>query len=102
MKLREVAEVIRSKNAGPFLLTFDVFFSSREMFERVYATQVFTAEAVARAFNLAPEQVLGFQYYRFANAVKFSIRRSIPSGSPGDSDVYGAQQHAPLLDVQAF
>lgn len=102
MKLREVAKVIRSKNAGPFLLTFDVFFPDRETFEKAYATQRFTAESVARAFNVPPGQILGFKYFRFANAVKFSIRRSIASGGPGDSDVYGAQQHAPLLELEAF
>ena len=102
MKLREVVKVIRSKNAGPFLLTFDVFFSSREHFDRAYASQAFDAKAAARAFNLEPDQILGFKYYPFAAAVKFTIRRSIASGSPGDSDVYGAQQHAPLLDLQAF
>jgi hypothetical protein len=32
-------------------------------------------------------------------AFKFTLRRPAPQGSIGDSDVYGAQQHAPLLDI---
>lgn len=102
MKLREAARVIRSKNAGPFMLTFDVFFATRELFDRACAAQRFDAEAAARAFNVDAADILGFRYYPFANAVKFSIRRSIASGGPGDSDVYGAQQHAPLLELEAF
>ncbi|MDB5851284.1 MAG: hypothetical protein JWP29_5036, partial [Rhodoferax sp.] len=33
------------------------------------------------------------------HAIKFSMPRAICAGSPGDGDVYGAQQHAPLLGV---
>jgi hypothetical protein len=45
---------------------------------------------------------LGFEYYPFANALKFSIQRSVSSGGPRDADAYGAQQHAPLLDMPAL
>ena len=102
MKLCEAARVIRSKNAGPFLLTFDVFFANSELFDRAYEKQLFNAASAARAFKVQPSEILGFKYFRFANAVKFSMRRSIASGGPADSDVYGAQQHAPLLDLEAF
>ena len=40
--------------------------------------------------------------YPFANAIKFSLRRPVGSGGPNDFDVYGAQQHAPLLDLLAL
>lgn len=102
MKLADVARVIRSKNAGPYILTFDIFFRDREMFDKVEAAQCFTVDTAAQAFNVAPQEILGFAYYRFANAVKFSMRRRVASGGIGDSDVYGAQQHAPLLDLDAF
>ena len=32
-------------------------------------------EAAAKAFNVSAPEILGFKYYEFANAVKFSIRR---------------------------
>ena len=35
-----------------------------------------------------------------AYAIKITLPRKIPSGSPGDTDIYGAQQHAPLLDLE--
>jgi len=33
------------------------------------------------------------------NAIKFTTYRLRPSGSPGDPDIFGAQQYAPLLDI---
>jgi hypothetical protein len=41
-----------------------------------------------------------FSEYAPAFAFKASFDRPIPSGAVGDTDVYGAQQHAPLLDVE--
>ena len=98
--LVDLARVVRSKNAGPYLLTFDVFLKDRATFDRVVAAGRFTADTAARAFGVAPAAILGFQYYPFVNAVKFSMRRPVASGGGGDSDVYGAQQHAPLLDLE--
>ena len=100
MKLGKLAKVIRSKNAGPFLLTFDILFDGAETLERVRETGDLTVEAVARAYDLSPNAIRDFAYYPFANAVKFSIQRERPSGSRFDSDVYGAQQYAPLLNIE--
>ena len=101
MMLKEIAKVIRSKNAGPYIVTFDVLFPDAEVFNRVRRAGLFTPPAVASAFNISQSEILGFEYYAFANAVKFSLRRPVVSGSIGDSDVYGAQQHAPLLEMVA-
>ena len=35
-----------------------------------------------------------------ALAIKINLPRPIIAGSPGDHDVYGAQQHVPLLDIE--
>ena len=100
MKLGEIAKVVRSKNAGPFILTFDVILADAEAFERLRASATLTRETVARAYRVSPNEILEFDYYRFANAVKFSLRRPVPSGAPRDTDVYGAQQHVPLLEIE--
>ena len=57
---------------------------------------------MAGAYGISANQVLSFDYYPFACALKFSIRRPVASGAVGDSDVYGAQQHAPLLALRAL
>jgi hypothetical protein len=101
MMLSEIASVIRSKNAGPYIFTFDILFPDQETFRQVRLAGKLSREAVAKVYGISPNEILGFDFYEFANAVKFSIRRPIASGSAGDSDIYGAQQHAPLLTLQA-
>ncbi|MBX9702328.1 MAG: DUF4387 domain-containing protein [Acetobacteraceae bacterium] len=100
--MREVARVIRSKNAGPFIFTFDIMFRDAATFAAVQEAGHIDRAAVARAYGLSANEVLSFEWHGFANAVKFSIRRDVASGGVGDSDVYGAQQHAPLLDLRAL
>jgi hypothetical protein len=100
--LRDVCKVIRSKNAGPFIFTFDIMFRDAETFAAVKAAGHLDRAAVARAYGISPNEVLSFEWHGFASAAKFSIRREVASGGVGDSDVYGAQQHAPLLDLRAL
>ena len=100
--LGEVAEVIRSKNAGPFVVTFDILFERAKDFEEVRDAGLVTRQTVANLYNISENELLNFGYYPFARAIKFSVRRRVGSGAPGDSDVYGAQQHAPLLNLAAL
>ena len=100
MQLAEIASVIRSKNAGPFVVTFDILFADIQALERVRASGGLTVETVAAAFSLSPNAIRDFAYYPFASAVKFSMMRPTASGSRFDTDVYGAQQYAPLLGLE--
>ena len=98
-RIRDIAKACKSKNAGPFELTLDVVFDQRSMYERVRATGVLGPGLFARLYNVRAEDVL-FTEYPAGNAFKATIPRLVPSGDVGDTDVYGAQQHAPLLDVE--
>ncbi len=100
MKLGDLAQIVRSKNAGPFELTFDLIFPDPETFRRVRNSGVITKELVARLYGLPSEHVLHLVFVPAARAIKATIVRPVPSGSVGDTDVYGAQQHAPWLDVE--
>jgi hypothetical protein len=95
--IRELARVIRSKNAGPFQLTLDIIFKNREIFEQVRGSNQITAPRIARLYGVDEKNILDIIFFKPANAVKIVMPRKIASGSPGDSDVYGAQQHAPLF-----
>ncbi len=97
-KISEIAQVCKSKNAGPFEVTIDVVFSDKAMFQKVKDTQVLNADLIARLYHVKPSDVL-FTIYDAGNAFKATVPRRIPAGDIGDTDVYGAQQHAPLLDV---
>jgi hypothetical protein len=97
--LRDLATTIRSKNAGVDHITFDLIFREREAFERVRDSAVLSRQKIAELYGIPLERVTDFVVFEAANAIKFTIRRERPSGSPGESDVFGAQQYAPLFDV---
>jgi hypothetical protein len=99
-KLASLAKTIRSKNAGVDLITFDVIFTERATYERVKRAKVVTRESICKLYRIAPERIADFVEYDPGNAIKFTIYRLRPSGSPGDPDIFGAQQYAPLLDIE--
>jgi hypothetical protein len=96
--IKDLAKVCKSKNAGPFELTIDVVFDNADTFRKVNATGVLCSELFARLYNVPSEMVL-FTPYDAAFAFKATLPRLVPAGDFGDTDVYGCQQHAPLLDV---
>ena len=97
-KLKDLAKACKSKNAGPFQITFDILFEDRTTFDRVINSGSLTAGTFARLYGVDESDVL-FMPYPPALAIKATIDRLVSSGGVGDTDVYGAQQHAPLLDV---
>ena len=99
-KLSQLAKTVRSKNAGVDLITFDVIFTDKAVYERVKRARVLTRESVLALYKLAPERLADFVEFDPGNAIKFTIYRRRPSGSPGDPDIFGAQQYAPLLDIE--
>lgn len=99
-RLRDVASVIRSKNSGPYELTFDVIFKDFEMYEKVKATGIFNEKMFAELYHIPESEVLGVVHFDPAKAIKTTIVRPIPSGALGETDVYGAQQHAPLMKLE--
>lgn len=94
--LSDLAPVIRSKNAGPTLLTIDVLFEDAAGFQRGAAA--LTEAIVAARYCVQPEAITIIPYPP-GLALKITMPRAVIAGSPGDRDVYGAQQHRPLLDV---
>ncbi|MDB5894001.1 MAG: hypothetical protein JWQ88_1532 [Rhodoferax sp.] len=96
--LTALAPVIRSKNAGPTQLTIDLFFASDNGYALAAASMALSCAGVASLYGLAPAQVQR-HLLPGIRAIKFAMPRAICAGDPGDGDVYGAQQHAPLLEV---
>jgi hypothetical protein len=99
-KLVDLAKTIRSKNAGTDKITFDIIFREKENYELVKKSGVLTRRSVAKLFNIPDERISDFLEFDPAYAIKFTIRRREPSGSPGESDIFGCQQYPPLLDVE--
>lgn len=99
MKLRDCAKLIRSKNAGPFLLTFDIMFSDLQTYIQVRDHNVVTARLFSNLFG-TPLGDVHIVAYDAALAIKATIPRSAFSGDLDDTDVFGGQQYAPLLDLE--
>lgn len=98
-KLGNLAQLIRSKNAGPFLLTFDVMFNDPAVYHYVKETGIFNAEVISSIYGVPVEHVRIIAYDP-GLAFKATIPRPITSGSAGDGDIYGAQQFGPLVDIE--
>ncbi len=96
----DIARVVRSKNAGPYELALDVILHDRALFDALRASGQFSPQRLAAAYGVTVGEIRRVVWFAPANAVKVVMPRRIVSGSPGDSDVYGAQQHAPLLDLE--
>lgn len=90
MRLGDLARLVRSKNAGPFMLTIDIMFADAATFDRVVASGALTPERVAVTYGADSAAIKSF-LLRDALTIKVSFPRDVPSGSPGDSDVYGCQ-----------
>ena len=100
MKLRDMASVIRSKNAGPFELTLDVLLKDDETFELLRKADVINAKTIAALYKIPESDVIGIVYFPNARAIKATIVRPMASGALGERDVYGAQQHGPLMSFE--
>ena len=98
-KLWELARLVRAKNAGPFTLTFDIVFADADTYDQVKRSGVITRELFARLYRVPEDEVLFFEHDR-ALALKASIPRPIASGDLEDTDVFGGQQHGPLVELE--
>lgn len=97
-KLIDLADVIRSKNAGPYELTFDIMFKTEEIYRAVAEAGVINKPAFAALYNIAQNDVMEIVHFHPAKAIKVTIVRPVCSGDLRETDVYGAQQHAPLMN----
>jgi Domain of unknown function (DUF4387) len=99
MRLSDIALVVRSKNAGPRRLTLDVMFASDADYQRVAQSPAMGAAPIADLYHVPPQAVTIIPYPA-GRAIKIVLARAVMAGDPGDVDVYGAQQHAPLLGIE--
>jgi predicted RNase H-like nuclease len=97
MRLRDAARVIRSKNAGPTQVTIDLMFDDPKLYARALNAASLRPAVIAQRYGVAEAEVFP---YPAANAIKIVLPRRVIAGAPGDTDVYGAQQHRPMVDAE--
>jgi Domain of unknown function (DUF4387) len=98
-ELWQFTKLIRSKNAGPFELTFDIMFKDENCFRQVMNSGTLSAELIAQLYRVNLNQVRFF-VIEWLLTVKISIPRPVFSGDVNDTDLYGGQFHAPLVRLQ--
>ena len=97
--LNELTSVLRSKNAGALLCTLDLMFEDQATYEHVRDSGVITQNLIAELYHVSHNEV-SIIPYDVAYAINIMVPRLVPSGSFGDTDIYGAQQHGPLLGIE--
>lgn len=98
-KLSELAHIIRSKNAGPFTFTLDILFNNTDNYRRVKKSGVINQKTISKLYGIAEDEIDIYDY-ETATAFKATFPRKYSAGNFRDTDVYGAQQHAPLMDIK--
>ena len=95
-RLLDCTKILRSKNAGPLFITFDLIFRDREALS--YVAQRLTKAQIAAAYDI-PEEKIDIIVYDVVNSIKITFPRKRISGCLQDTDVYGCQQHVPLANL---
>ena len=98
-KLYDVCRHVRSKVAGPFWVTIDLFFDGPESYARYADDPALSAEAVARLYGVEPASVRRFKVDDL-DVVKISIPRSQPQGGVLERDMHSGQQFVPMLSLE--
>lgn len=99
-QLGHLASIIRTKNAGPFEITFDAIFDSPAVYERVKASGVLAKSKVAEVLGIPESNVLVAMWWEQALAFKATIVRPMVSGGFGEIDMHGSCQHVPLMELE--
>ncbi len=99
-KLFDVADVIRSKNAGPYEITFDIIIKDEKIYEQIVKAEVFNKSDFAKLYGIRETDIIKIVNFHPANAIKITMVRPLCSGDLGETDVYGAQLHYPLLKFE--
>lgn len=96
-KLIDCTKILRSKNAGPLFITFDLIFNTKGDME--YVAERLTKEHISKAYEVSAEKI-DIIPYGVVNSIKITFPRKNISGSLDDNDIYGCQQHVPLANIE--
>jgi len=98
-KLSEICRHVRSKNAGPFWVTVDLFFDGEEQYKRYRDTPALAPGVFAQLFGTDPDLVKRVPVDNL-HVIKISYPRPHPQGWMQERDMHAGQQFACLLDLE--
>lgn len=95
--LADYVDSVRSKNAGPFWVTIDVFCGNEDAF--IYVCDALTTQRVSDVMQQPTEALKRFEIPSL-NVIKFSLPRPITQGHFKDRDMHGAQWAVLLQEIE--
>lgn len=98
--LLDLVTFLFSKNAGPYMVTFDILFKDKESYEIAKKSAIFSRETFAGLYGVDPESITSVYEFDAINLIKFTMKRRISSGDYGDRSVFGSQMWAPLMGIE--
>jgi hypothetical protein len=99
-RLIDLVQYLFSKNAGPYLITFDAIFGDERSYRHVCSSGLITKERMAELFKVPVDRILSVHHYDAGRVIKFTMIRDISSGDFGDRSVFGSQMWAPLINLE--
>jgi len=96
--IKELCNIIRTKNAGPFEISLDLIFKNKDIYKKVKESKQINKELISKLYNIPTKQIRVFYWFDEGNILKIVLPRKA-AGSPGEHDLYGDQQHVPLLEI---
>ena len=93
--LQDIAIEVRSKNAGPFWVTMELFLRDEDAYRIAADPGYLNEEVIGRLYGVP---VAGVRIFRIPslNVVKVSFPRPVAQGSLRDRDIHAGQHHVPL------
>lgn len=98
-KVKELVKYVRSKNAGPFWLTIDIFCGNEEVYQTIRNSPNLTADKIAELYEVDTDKMKVF-YMDLIHVIKYSFPRPKPQGHKYENDMHGGQQYVLLSEVQ--
>ena len=98
-KLSDTCRYMRSKNAGPFWITVDLFFKDDDAFMKHAGSAELTPKALAPLLGVRPDQIGCYPVPDLA-VLKISYPRRDPQGGVVERDLHGGQQYVRLVDLE--
>jgi len=97
--VKELSKYVRSKNAGPFWVTMEIFCDNKENYEKIKNSPNITKKKVAELYNVNPALVKKFDIDSIM-VIKFSYPRPVPSGYRYENDMHSGQQYIRLAEIE--
>jgi hypothetical protein len=98
-KISELAQYVRSKNAGPFWVTLEIFCDNDEAYQRIKNSPAIAPEKVAALYGAKASMIKSF-FIDNLRVIKFSYPRPMPSGHKYENDMHAGQQYIRIAELE--